>query len=258
MAIDLDIEQKEAKNVMVVGLNTPAVFNLEITNNDNSDEFSFFNLVGYTMEPKDPVQINRDETKDVVVKFYPREDLSIRNFYAVQYFIRGSDSSEQVEKLTVKVIDLKDAFEIGAEDIDPESNSLNIYIHNKENFDFGDMNVKFDSRFFDLEKDITLGPNEREDFAIELNKDDFKEAIAGFYTIGAEITVDDLTAEIEESIKFVEKEIVEDTTTEQGGVISVILIEKTIHFLDTPVRFWRTVMMTCIVPDSKCAKHMAV
>ena len=227
MAIDLNIEQKESKNVMVVGLDTPAIFNLEITNNDNSDEFSFFNLVGYTMEPKDPVQIDREETKNVIVKFYPRKDLSIRDFYAVQYFIRGSDSSEQVEKLTVKVIDLKDAFEIGADDIDPESNSLDIYIHNKENFDFGNMNVKFNSRFFNLEKDINLGPNEREDFTIELNKNDFKEAIAGFYTIEAEVTVNDLTAEIDESIKFVEKEIVEETTTEQGGIISIILIEKT-------------------------------
>jgi len=228
IAIDLNVTQKDAKEVLIVGLNTPAVFDLEITNDGKTDEFSFFNLVGFTMEPKESIPIERDETENVQVIIYPRDNIDFRSYYNLQYFIRAkSDSSDQKEKLTVKIIELEDAFEIGAEDIDPESNSLNIYIHNKENFDFKNLKVEFSSRFFELEEEFNLGPNKRKDFTIELNKDDFKQLIAGFYTLNAEISIEDLTAEIEGIIEFVEKDIVEETTKEQGGIISVILIEKT-------------------------------
>ena len=226
MAIDLDIKEKDSKQVMIMGLDTPAVFNLEITNNGKSDEFSFFNLIGFDMEPKEPVQIDRDATKEVTVMFYPRS-IELRNYYGLQYFIRASDSSEQTERLTVKLLDLDDVFEIGAEDIDPESNTLTVYIHNKEDFDFKGLKVEFTSKFFELEEEFDLGPNKRKDFAIELNKDEFKQLIAGFYTLEAKISIKDLTAKLEGVIEFVEKDIVEETTKEQGGIISVILIEKT-------------------------------
>jgi hypothetical protein len=196
MAIDLDIKEKDSKQVMIMGLDTPAVFNLEITNNGKSDEFSFFNLIGFDMEPKEPVQIDRDATKEVTVMFYPRS-IELRNYYGLQYFIRASDSSEQTERLTVKLLDLDDVFEIGAEDIDPESNTLTVYIHNKEDFDFKGLKVEFTSKFFELEEEFDLGPNKRKDFAIELNKDEFKQLIAGFYTLEAKISIKDLTAKLE-------------------------------------------------------------
>jgi hypothetical protein len=226
MAIDLEITEKDSKQVIIAGLDVPATFDLEITNNGKSDEFTFFNLIGFNMEPKSPISIDRDETKEVSLVFYPR-DIELRNYYGLQYFIRASDDSEQAEKVTVKILDLEDAFEIGAEDIDPESNSLDIYIHNKEDFVFNDLKVKFTSKFFELEEEFDLGPNKRKDFIIKLNKEDFKKLIAGFYTLKAEISIEDISAEVEGVIEFIEKDIVEETTKEQGGIISVILIEKT-------------------------------
>ena len=226
IAIDLEITEKDSKQVMVVGLDNPATFDLEITNNGETDEFHFFNLIGFNMEPKESILINKNTTKEVKVVLYPRSGIELRNYYGLQYFIRASDSSEQKERLVIKIIDLENAFEIGAEDIDPESNSLNIYIHNKEDFDFKSLKVNFNSKFFELEEDFDLGPNKRKDFTIQLNKDDFKKLTAGFYTLNAEISIEDLTAEIEGIIKFVEKNIIEEITKEQGGIISVILIEK--------------------------------
>ena len=226
MAINLEIEEKDSNPVMIMGLDTPAVFNLDITNKGSSDEFTFFNLIGFEMEPKSPIQIDSGDTAEVTVMFYPR-NTELRNYYGLQYFIRASDSSEQTERLTVKILDLEDAFEVGAEDIDPESNTLHVYIHNKENFNFDNLNVEFTSKFFELEEEFDLGPNKRKDFTIELDKEQFKELIAGFYTLKAEISIEDLNAEVEGIIEFVEKEIVEETTQEQRGIISVILIEKT-------------------------------
>ena len=128
------------------------------------------------------------------------------NYYGLQYFIRaGSDSSEQTERLTVKILDLEDAIEIGTEELDPELNSLSVYIHNKEDFYFEDLNVKFSSKFFEIEKDFNLEPNQRIEFMVDLNKEDFKQLTAGFYTLEAELSIKDITAKIEGIIDFVEK-----------------------------------------------------
>ena len=128
--------------------------------------------------------------------------------------------------LTIKIVDLEKVFEIGSGEIDPESNSMEIYIHNKENFDFEDINVKFSSVFFDFEENLQLGPNERKTFDIQLNKEDFKKLIAGFYTMNAEISVENLNTEIEEVIKFSEKDILTTTKRDYGFIIRTQIIEK--------------------------------
>jgi hypothetical protein len=178
------------------------------------------------MSPKGTVQINSGQTKDVQVMIYPRENFDYRGFYNFQYFIRGGNGNETSEELTVKIINLEKVFEIGAGEINPESNSLEIYIHNKENLDFEGVDVKFSSVFFDLEENFPLGANERKNFSISLNKEDFKKLMAGFYTLNSEITVKDETINLEEVIKFVEKDILTTTKKNYGFIINTQVIEK--------------------------------
>lgn len=226
-AINLELEEQSSQPLIIMETDTPATFDLKITNKGESDEFRVFNLIGFEMEPDNSFKINKGESKDITIKFYPRE-INLRGYYGLQYFIKSNTgSSEQAERLTVKIIDLKDAFEIGASEINPESNSLNIYLHNKEKFNFGEMEVKFTSKFFSIEKEFNLGPNERKDFNINLNKEDIKQLVAGFYSLKAEIKTNGLTANTEGVINFLEKEILEEKTKEQSGIISIILIEKT-------------------------------
>lgn len=225
-AINVNVTEKSAQDVIIKGLDKPAIFNLEITNNEKIDEFYFYNLLGFTLEPKEKVTINRDETKDVQLIIYPRTDLDINNYYTLQYFIRGNDNSEQAEKITMKVVELKNAFEVGAAEIDPLSNSLNIYIYNKENTNFEDLNVKFSSKFFSLEEKFNLNANSKKEFNIELKKEDFDQLIAGFYTLTAEITFQELTEKTEGIIKFVEKDIVASEEKDSGIIISTVTIQK--------------------------------
>jgi hypothetical protein len=229
IAIDVSVDKlNNSEDVIIKGLDQPAKVILNVTNNENTDKFLFFNLLGFVMEPKDPVSIGGGMTKIVELTIYPRKDLDVKNYYALQYFIRAqSDETEQEEQLTIKMVELASAFEIGSEDIDPDSNSVTIYIHNKERFDFKDLNVRFTSQFFELTDDLSLGPNEKEEFIIELDKEDFKKLTAGFYTFTAQIEVEDLEAEIEGTIKFIEKNIVETTEKKFGIIVSTNIIRKT-------------------------------
>ena len=226
LAINLVVEKQSSNEVMIQGLNEPAIFNLKITNIGASDNFQFYNLFGFSMAPKGTVRIDNDETKEIKLMIYPRDNFDLRGFYTFNYFIRGEDSTEISQKLTIKIVDLDNVFEIGSGEINPESNSMEIYIHNKENFNFESINAKFSSVFFDFEEDFQLGTNERKTFDVQLNKEDFKKLIAGFYTLNAEITVKNLNSKLEGVIKFAEKDILTITKRDYGIIINTQIIEK--------------------------------
>ena len=227
LAINLKVEKPESNEVIIAGINKPAVYDLEITNLELTDNFRFDNLLGFSMFPIGTVQINTGETKKIQLIIYPRENFNYRGFYNFQYSIMGQDSSKIEEEIIIKIIDLEDAFEVGSGEIDPESNSLEIYIHNKENFDFEEINVEFSSVFFNIEKNFSLGPNERKNFNVQLNKDDFKKLMAGFYTLKAKVVAEDEKTNIEGIIKFIEKDIVTTTKKDYGFIINTNIIEKT-------------------------------
>jgi len=226
LAINIDVNSQEKEVVMVPELNKPVILNLKITNNGPSDSFQFYNLLGFVMSPTEKISITSGETKEIQLKIYPREEFNYKGFYTFQYSIRGQDSTETKEEVMIKIIDLEDAFEIGSGEVDSESNSISIYIHNKENFDFGEISTKFSSAFFNMEEKFILGPSERKYFTIQLNKEDFKKLMAGFYTLNAEISVEDKKTKIEGVIKFVEKDIVKTKAEEYGLIINTKITEK--------------------------------
>ncbi|MBD3247345.1 hypothetical protein GF378_01865 [Candidatus Pacearchaeota archaeon] len=229
LAINVSIEKlATSEDTIVKGLNQPAIIDLKVTNNGVDDEFLFYNLLGFVMKPEKPVEIDSHDAKTVQLTIYPRKDLDVKNYFNMQYFVRAeSDESEIEKKATIKIIELQDAFEIGSGEIDPESNSIDVYIHNKEKISFEDLNVKFTSQFFELEETINLNANQRKDFTIELNKEDFDELTAGFYTLHAKVGIENVSAEIEGTIKFAEKNIVETTEKDWGLVVSTKSIKKT-------------------------------
>ncbi len=226
LAIDISVEKETEQNLIIDGLDYPATFNLEITNNGQTDEFMLYNLLGFKMEPSQPFEIEKEETKEIKLIIYPRNNMQMRNFYTFEYYIRDSRDDEQAEKVVIKIIDLEDAFIVGTSNLDIDANSLDIYIQNKEDVDFENLNVKFSSRFFEFEETFDLKAEERKEFNIALNKEDFKKIIAGFYTVEAEVTKEDLTRTVEGVMKFVEKGIVETEERDTGFVVSTITVSK--------------------------------
>lgn len=224
LSMNLNIQKETSQGAMVQGIDSPAIFNLRITNFDRDAELRFMNFDGFVMEPE-TVQIKEDETKEIQLKVYPRDNFDYLGYYIFNYAIfQGEERLD--EELVIKFVNLQDAFEIGATDFDPESNSLDVYIKNKENFNFEDLHAKFSSAFFELEENLELKPNEKKTFTVNLNKEDFKKLIAGFYTLDAKITSDGEEANVEGIIKFLEKDIVTTEKKDYGFVINSKIIKK--------------------------------
>lgn len=225
LAINVSVEKQSSNEVLITGINMPAVFNLRITNLGASDNFKFYNLVGFMMSPE-TTSINHGEIKEIMLRIFPIGELKNKGPYTFKYTIKGQDDSEIDKQLTVKIIDLKDAFEIGADEFDSSTNSLNVYIHNKVNFDFSQIDAEIKSPFFNFEETFSLEPNKKKDFEVQLNKEDFKKLMAGFYTLNAQITVEDEKANVEGIIKFIEKNLVTTTEDNYGFIINTRTIEK--------------------------------
>ena len=67
-AIGLEIEKTSSNEVMILGINQPAIFDLQIKNINQSGSFQFYNLLGFDMQPKDIGFIKNQETKEIQLK----------------------------------------------------------------------------------------------------------------------------------------------------------------------------------------------
>jgi len=226
LAINLTVEKLSDREVMIFGLKNPAIFKMNITNNDLDDKFLFYTFFGLGLEPIGRVDIASKESKIIELKVFPRDDSILRGYVTFSYFIQDLNRSEIEEKLILNIIDLKDGFEIGTGSINPESNSINIYLHNKVNFKFENLKVDLSSPFFKFEETVDFSPYERKDFEIALNNEDFSKLTAGFYTLSVNLKIENLTAKIEESINFLEKNILVEERRDYGFIISTTIIKK--------------------------------
>lgn len=226
-AINLDIKKESSNEVMIYGVSKPVSFDLKITNLGGDENIRFYNLVGFQMFPIGIVPIKSGETQDIRLEIYPIDGFEHRGYYTLNYYIRGEDDSELAQKITFDVIDIDEVFEIGSVEINPESSSLKVYITNRVNFNFPEVNAKFNSAFFNLDEKFALGSYETKEFEVQLNKEDFKKLMAGFYTLKAEIMVEDQKINLEGYIRFIEKDIVTSTKKDYGLIVSTKIIEKT-------------------------------
>ena len=226
LAINLEVEQLNSKDTMIIGLNQPAIFNLRITNLEASENFEFFNLGGFNMVPKKTPRIKEGESEEIELKVYPREDLSIIGFYTLPYSLKGIGAEISNHELNLKIVDIEEVFDIGVENFDESSNEIRLFIRNKENFDFENITVEFSSAFFNTKEQLSLGAKERESFNLQLNREDFNKLSAGFYTMKAEIEVEDQKVELEGTIKFEEIKDLQSETKSYGFFINTKIIEK--------------------------------
>ena len=219
ISANLDVKQKTDDVAMILGLDMPAMFDLEITNNGDGDYFMFYNFFGSGTLPKGTVSIGGGETKNLEVGVYPRDDFSQEGWFKFDLYAKGENGQEETFPLMVNVVKLKNTFEVGVEEFQPNSNKVTVYIKNLVNFNFNSISAKFSSSFFNLEKNFSLTPHAKERFEITLDKEKFKELMAGFYTLSAEITADGKKANVEGVIRYAEENIVTSSQNEYGLII---------------------------------------
>ena len=227
LALNVNVQSGSQNLVLVKELNNPVSFNVSITNNGPSDNFNVYNLIGFSMTPSNKFYISSGDTKTINVTITPLSELSYNGYYSFNYFVQNSEGDRSSESVTFTIVQLKDMFTVGSSDINPQSDSATVYIRNNYNYNFKDLDASFKSPFFSFEKKISLGPHEEKTFTVPLNRNDFKNLLAGFYTISAQVNVDGKTANIEGNMGFSQKSIVNVSEHGSGFIIYKKTIEKT-------------------------------
>lgn len=226
-AIDLDVKSSNLEKPLRMDSNVPATFEIELTNNGNTGKFNFYNLLGFPMEPSGKILLEQGETKTFEISVYPRDEFSQRGHYILKYFIQAEDDSNVEERFNLNLLNLDSSlFEVGTEDLNPESSTIEVYIQNKENLELNNLKAKFKSSFFNFEKEFSLQPFEKKAFEVKLNSEDFSKLEAGYFTLTAEISENQNTVITEGVIKFVEKDILISNPKKYGFFIQTELIEK--------------------------------
>lgn len=227
MAMTLEIKKISSDEVMIYNLNQPATFDLNITNVGDSDNVEFYSYFGSSLYPKGTTYLPSGETKQIQLKIYPPKPTNVKGLYNFDYYIKSVDSGAEIKQpLSVKIIDFQDVFEIGSGEFDPESSSVQIYVQNRVNFNFENLDAKFKSEFFNTGKTFSLAPYEKKVVDITLNREDFKKLMTGNYPLTAEITADDKTTSVEGLLRYNEKNLIKINDNSYGFFINTKTIEK--------------------------------
>lgn len=225
---NLEIEKKTISDIVVSELSEPAVFELTLRNLGSSDNFEIYSLVGVDMSPKGTFQINKGETKTIEVKIFPNDKLKTRTgLMTFAYKIRGQDTGIQDDMLTINIVSLKDVFEVGVENINPESENAFVYVINKVDKEFPSINGKFSSAFFDSKKTFSVKALGREDIVIPLDSAKLKKLVAGQYILSGDLSIEGATEHFEGSLKFVEKNFLSTSEKSSGILFRKKTVEKT-------------------------------
>lgn len=225
LALDLNVVKQSSDEYMIMDLNKSVTFDLKITNNGQEDNLEFYNLLGFRMFPIGTIPIKQGETKEVEMKLTPLGNINFRGAYTFTYFIKGFNSTQE-EKVSFKIVDLSDCFEVGATAVDPESSSVKVYIHSRISQSFENVHVDFQSEFFNLSENVDLDPYKRKEFTVDLERDDFKELMAGTYGLKSDITVEGRHTQIIGDINFLEKDLLQTSEESYGWIVNTNIIKK--------------------------------
>lgn len=221
-AIDLSVKSTPISNTIITDLNEPAIYDLTITNNEETESFTIYSLIGIDIIPNTPTIINSKDTKVIRIQLYPQKSLSSKlETLAFEYEIKNSKNQLEKHTLTVNIMNIEKAISMSPENIDPKSENINIQIKNLATYNFDDLKLKFSSPLFsDYQKDFPLNSMETKVISIPLDKDKLKVANSGHYLGNVEIETKGKKINHEILINFVELPNIETKETNTGTLIN--------------------------------------
>ncbi len=224
-SLNVNINSSEVNDVLIRGIDKPAIIDLEITNLDSGKYFKLYNLLGFDSTPRDYFYIGTNETKEIQMKIYPRETLKDKR-YLFTYYLKDKSGKKIELQETLEILNLGNAFEIGAEKFSSNTSTLEVYIKNNEKIKFENLSIKLKSQFFEIDKEVTLLEDEKQNFEIQLNKENYKKILAGFYTFTADLEFNEQEDKIQGVIEFTETNSIETTKDSYGFFIHTTIIKK--------------------------------
>lgn len=206
LAGSLQVEKIDKGSVVISELSNPAVFEFTINNPDSEQQVELYSFVGINFNPRGLFDLPPGKST-IEVKAYPSSEIRKKQgLYNFEYELKGSISGITKDSLSIKIVGLKDAMELKAEDIYVKDDKVTIKIINTQNADLEDIKLHFSSLFFDEEKTFSLKPYESKEISIAIDKEKIKKLASGSYIYDAEVELESAKIKIDGTLNYLPKE----------------------------------------------------
>lgn len=218
-------EKTTIDNVIIPQYTTkPAEFILKISD-VSKGEYNVYTFADVVLEPKEKFFIENET--EINIKMYPLERIPRIKNYIIPVYINDIHKSNYEEKFLVKIIDLRDVFEVYS-NLNFPDDKIELYLKNKENTTLKNIKIRFSSIFFDEEKILNIiNPFEEKIIQLSVDKEKIKKIPAGSYLVEAKFYTDLGEIIINGKINYGEKKEINTTITKEGFFIVKEKIKKT-------------------------------
>jgi len=222
----VDFQKSSDNDAIIQEFNQPANFDLIITG-ASAGMYHFYTFADVSILPDGDFQLTSD-SNNLRLEVYAQERLKKQNgFYTFVYNLKQNNGGSDVEdRLTLKVVPLKDAIEISSDTISPDTNEISFYIQNKEKAKITNITAKFVSVFFNYELTFDLNPLEKTEISIPINKETAKKIKAGIYIVNAEFNTDAGKKLVEGKLYWGEKKGIVSQDSSSGFFIKTRTLNK--------------------------------
>ncbi len=223
----LTVDKLDKGSVLIAELNNPAVFDFTVTNPDQQESAQIYTLVGIPMTPDKSFDLPTG-SKTFEVRAYPPLELRKNSgFLTFEYQIKGELSGIFSDKLRVKIVPLKEVFDISAERLSPTDADAVVLVRNKENTYVQDLSLRLSSPLFDHVQKVSLKPYEVVKVHVPFDHEVVKTLAAGSYVLNADAELQGVKQHWEGVLSYVEKKDVSETTSSEGFIVRKVSVTKT-------------------------------
>ena len=220
----LNISEQYDNNVLVRDVDNHMDLTLSITN-ASQGVYNIYTLSDVSMKPSETFTIPSGEIEKTFT-IAPTENLDIEGYYTFTYTLNHRGVEKIDKKFTVNLLNLEDVLEIGSDSINPESENITFYIKNKENIELKNLSAKFSSILFDIEREFDIGPNEKLEISVEVDKENLKKIKAGVYIIQSVFQTNKGNRKIDGNLYLGEKKGISSLEDKSGFLVQTETMTK--------------------------------
>jgi hypothetical protein len=220
----LTFEKEAVNDVIIKEFNQPALFSVTLRGVE-AGNYELYTLADVIVAPRGYFSVSGG-TNTMDISVYQTDQLKETGYYTFTYSLKKFEGSSYDDKMTIKVVPLHEAIEIGSDTIDPDTDKITFYVQNKERANLKDVKAKFSSIFFDVEKTIDLKPFEKLEISVPISKEEMKKIKAGAYIVKGEFQTDKGKKTVEGKLYLGEKKGIRSEETNSGFIIYTDIITK--------------------------------
>lgn len=226
-AASIEVEEIDHGSTVVSEINNQVFYDLVIDNKGTADSFTLFSLIGLSITPDKSFLLSPGKTIKEINATAPETILDKPGLYLLEYQIKGQNSGLYKDKLKVRIIPMKEAFEIKTGDIRIDDSEVNVTIKNLANARIQNTTMRLKSEFFDFTAKFSLEPFGSASFVKPLDRESIKKLVAGPYVITASVSNNGKEAKAEGVAIYLESSSVKTDESSAGFVIRKNTVKKT-------------------------------